>query len=251
MKIALIGFGKMGHEVEQVIKEGKIHQIVSISFGKKEGLPAGRQASLDVEGLKKADVAIDFTAPDIVLSNILEVAKIGTNLVIGTTGWYGKLDEVKKIVAKYKTGIIYGSNFSIGANVFFQIVRLASERFSLFPEYDVYGIETHHVGKKDSPSGTAKTLGEIIMSYSKTKKLFQNERVNRQIKPEELHFSSIRGGVNPGRHEIVFDSRADEVRLIHQARGRQGFAQGAIMAAEFIKGKKGLYRFEDLFIKHK
>lgn len=244
MKIALIGFGKMGREIEQLVKEGKKHEIVSISFEKKED-------GLDVNGIKKADVAIDFTAPDVVLSNISAVSKIGTNLVIGTTGWYERLEEVKKIAAKSKTGIIFGSNFSIGANVFFQIVRMASERFALFPQYDVYGIETHHTGKKDSPSGTAKTLGEIIMSYSKTKKVFQNERVNRQIRPEELHFSSIRGGTNPGRHEIIFDSNADEVRLIHQARGRQGFAQGAIMAAEYIKGKKGLYRFEDLFVNNK
>ncbi len=231
----------MGREVEKAVKEGKKHEIVSISFEKIED-------GLDAKGIKKADVAIDFTAPDIILSNISAISKIGTNLVIGTTGWYERLEEVKKIVAKYKTGIIYGSNFSIGANVFFQIVRQASERFAPFPEYDVYGIETHHIGKKDSPSGTAKTLGGIILANSKTKKVLQNERLNRQIRPEELHFSSVRGGVNPGRHEIVFDSAADEIRLIHQAKGRQGFAQGAIMAAEYIKGKKGLYNFEELFI---
>lgn len=242
MKIALIGFGKMGREVSRIIKEEKKHQIVSISFEKIED-------SLDLEGIAKADVAIDFTAPDVVLSNISAVSKIGINLVIGTTGWYSRLEEVEKIAAKYKTGIIYGSNFSIGANIFFQIVKTASERFAEFPQYDVYGIETHHMGKKDSPSGTAKTLGNIIMQNYKIKKIFQNERVNRQIKPEELHFGSIRAGANPGRHEIVFDSIADEVRLMHQARGRQGFAQGAIMAAEYIKGKKGLYRFEDLFLK--
>lgn len=242
MKIALIGFGKMGREVEQLVKEK--HQIVSISFKR---ITDG----LDLNGIKKADVAIDFTAPDAVLSNISAVSQIGTNLVIGTTGWYDHLAEVKKIAAKSKIGIIYGSNFSIGANIFFQVVRTASERFAGFPQYDVYGIETHHTGKKDSPSGTAKTLGEIILATSKTKKVFQNERLNRQIRPEELHFGSIRGGTNPGRHEIVFDSSADEVRLIHQAKGRQGFAQGAIMAAEYIKGKKGLYSFEDLFIKHK
>jgi 4-hydroxy-tetrahydrodipicolinate reductase len=242
MKIALIGFGKMGREVDRIIKEEKKHQIVSVSFEKITD-------RLDIKGIKKADVAIDFTAPDIILSNISAVSKIGTNLVIGTTGWYEHLEEVKKIAAKYKTGIIYGSNFSIGANIFFQIVRTASERFAAFPQYDVYGTETHHTGKKDSPSGTAKTLGEIILANSKTKKTLQNERVNRQIRPEELHFGSIRGGTNPGRHEIVFDSNADEVRLIHQARGRQGFAQGAIMAAEYIKGKKGLCRFEELFVK--
>lgn len=242
MKIALIGFGNMGREVARIVKEEQKHQIVSISFEKIED-------GLDLKGIKKADVAIDFTSPDVVLSNISEVSKIGINLVVGTTGWYNKLEEVEKIVSKYKTGIIYGSNFSIGANVFFQIVKFASERFAAFPGYDVYGVETHHAGKKDSPSGTAKTLGRIIMQSYKTKKIFQNERVNRQIKPSELHFSSVRAGTNPGRHEIVFDSIADEVRLIHQARGRQGFAQGAIMAAEYIKGKKGIYRFEDLFIK--
>lgn len=231
----------MGREVDAIVKEDKKHQVISVSFEKIED-------SIDINGIKKADVAIDFTAPDVVLSNILAVSKIGINLVIGTTGWYDKLEDVKKIVAKYKIGFIYGSNFSIGANVFFRIVKEASERFAAFPQYDVYGVETHHTGKKDSPSGTAKTLGDIILANSKTKKIFQNERVNRQIRPEELHFASVRAGINPGRHEIVFDSTADEVRLIHQAKGRQGFAKGAIMAAEFIKNKKGLYRFEDLFI---
>ena len=232
----------MGREVTRVLEEQKKHQVVSVSLEKKGD-------KLDAKGIQKADVAIDFTAPDVVVSTIVAVAKLGTNLVIGTTGWYDHLTEVKNIVMKKKVGLIYGSNFSIGANIFFQIVKDASEHFAKFSQYDVYGIETHHAGKKDSPSGTAKTLGDIILANVKTKKVLQNERVNRQILPTELHFASIRAGTNPGRHEVVFDSSADEIRLIHQARGRQGFAEGAIMAAEFIKGKRGLYHFDQLFSK--
>lgn len=240
MKIALIGYGKMGQEIANVIADSNSHSIVSISY-------KNSTADLDKEGIKKADVAIDFTSPEIVVKTIKEVAALRTNLVIGTTGWYDKLNEVKAVAKDSGIGLIYGQNFSIGANMFFQIVSFASELAARFGTYDIYGFEIHHKGKKDSPSGTARKLTEVIRKANPAKKTEQFDRVNRQIHGEELHFASIRGGFNPGYHEVVLDSMADEIRLVHAARGRRGFAEGAVLAAEFIKGKKGFYSVEDMF----
>ena len=240
MKIALIGYGKMGQEVEQVVLDGKKHEIVSINYKKMSD-------SLDISGIKKADVAIDFTSAEIIEETIKKVTAIKVPLVIGTTGWYDRLSDVKKIVEKNKSGLIYGQNFSIGANIFFSVVGLASSLCSKYGNYDVFGYEIHHTGKKDSPSGTAKKLSEIIIKNFPNKKILQTEKLDRQVQPSELHFASIRGGRNPGLHEVIFDSIADEILLKHYAHGRRGFAEGAIMAAEFIKGKKGLYNFTDLF----
>ncbi len=242
MKIALVGFGKMGKEVQTVVEDSGTHEIVSVSF-KNPG------EKLDKEGIKKADVVIDFTSPEVVLESIKEVTGLGKNMVIGTTGWYNRMEEVKVLVEKSGTGVIYGSNFSIGANIFFQIVGFASSLFAKFGSFDVAGFEIHHTGKKDSPSGTAKKLAQVIMENFPKKKKLETGRLDRQIAGDELHFASLRVGRNPGFHEVVFDSSADEVKLSHSAHGRRGFAEGAILAAEFIKDKKGFYSFEEVFKK--
>lgn len=241
MKIALIGYGNMGQEIEKLIHDNPNYEIVSVSFdGKKK---------LDIKGIRKADVAIDFTAPGIVMENIAAVSKLGINMVIGTTGWYGQINKVNKIIRKNNIGLIYGQNFSVGANIFFKIVESASLLLDKYDQYDISGIEVHHRGKKDSPSGTAKKLSEIILHNITRKKRLQTGRLDRQIVDDELHFASVRTGINPGKHSIIFDSLADEIILTHQAHGRRGFAEGAILAAEFIKNKKGLYRFDELFAK--
>src|SRR3989344_3848020 len=218
IKIALIGYGKMGKEIDILCNESKIFEVISISFKKKDD-------SLDLKGIAKADVAIDFTSKDVVLQNIEEVAKIGVNLVIGTTGWYDHLQEVKKIATKYKIGLLYAPNFSIGANIFFRMAAFSAKLFAKFPDYDVYGLEIHHKAKLYSPSGTALKIASQI---------------------EGLNFTSIRAGRNPGFHEVVFDSQADSITISHQAHNRLGFAKGALVAAEFIKNKKGVFAFEDV-----
>jgi 4-hydroxy-tetrahydrodipicolinate reductase len=148
------------------------------------------------------------------------------NLVVGTTGWHEELGEVKKIVSKYKIGLVYSPNFSVGVNIFFKMMDFASKIFAKFPGYDVYGVEVHHRAKLDSPSGTAlKIAGKI----------------------PGLNFTSVRSGRNPGFHEVVFDSAADSITLSHQAHSRVGFAKGALVASKFIKNKKGMHLFEDLF----
>ncbi len=205
MKITLIGYGKMGHEVENLIGEAGVHQVVS---------------------LEDSDVAVDFTSPEIVIETIKKVSGMGKNMVIGTTGWYERIDEVKEIVEKAGTGLVYGSNFSIGANIFFKIIAYASGLFKKFDGYEAYGLEIHHKHKKDAPSGTALRIAEEAGG---------------------LQFSSIRAGRNPGFHQVVFDSNADSITLSHAAHNRQGFAAGAILAAEFIKDKKGFYSFEEVF----
>lgn len=219
MKIALIGYGNMGKEIERLVNEGGVHQVVSISL-KEIG------EELDLDGIKKSDVVIDFTSPEIVLENIKKVVALGKNMVIGTTGWYKDLENVKKLVKDKKIGLIYAQNFSVGANIFFKIIAEAGRLFSKFKGYDVYGLEIHHKMKKDAPSGTALRIARDVTG---------------------LEFSSIRAGRNPGLHQVVFDSPADSITLSHQAHNRAGFGMGAILAAEFIKGKKGFYAFDEIF----
>lgn len=243
MNIALIGHGNMGKEIETLVREGDKHTIVYIG--------GGRGKTLDTDALRKADVAIDFTAPDAVMENIRAIVAVGVPLVVGTSGWYEHVDEVSALVEQHGGALIYGENLSIGGNVYFQIVAYASRLFSAFAEYDVLGYEIHHKGKKDSPSGTATRLSNIILDNFPAKKTVQEERLGRPIQPEELHFASVRGGVNRGLHTVVFDSPADEVTLTHRAHGRRGFAAGALMAAEFIHDKKGLHRFDELFTNSK
>jgi 4-hydroxy-tetrahydrodipicolinate reductase len=240
MKIALIGYGNMGQEIQKLVTETKEHQIVSISY-------EDPKEKLDEIGISKSDVVIDFSSPEIVLSTIKVIAKMKKNMVVGTTGWYKNIPQVKDLVKKSDIGLIYGQNFSIGANILFKITAYASRLFNKYGNYDVYGFEIHHKGKKDSPSGTARKLSETIIENFPQKTVIQNERINRKIENQELHFASIRGGFNPGLHEVIFDSAADEIRLTHYARGRRGFAEGAILAAEFIKGKKGFFDIDQLF----
>src|ERR1035437_2956752 len=228
MKILLLGHGNMGTEIEKLINESGKHQIVAINLGH-----LGDQ--IDEEAVRKADVVIDFTSPQIVVENIKKVAALGVNM------------EVGKIVTGSGIGLMYAHNFSVGANIFFQVVAHAAKLMSKFGNYDVYGFEVHHTGKKDSPSGTALRIAKEIMGNFPAKSSVQTEKLDRQINPEEFHFASIRGGRNPGFHQVVFDSSADSITLSHAAHNRRGFAEGAVLAAEFILGKKGLFTIDDVF----
>jgi 4-hydroxy-tetrahydrodipicolinate reductase len=241
MKIALIGYGQMGRIIEQVAKQ-RNHTVVSRID------PLAKDADhkeVTKEAIQDADVCIDFTHPTSVIENIHKVAGLGKDMVVGTTGWHDKVDEIRPIVGK-KTGLIYGSNFSIGVNIFFKIVEDAARLFNKFEAYDVAGLEFHHNKKADSPSGTAKTLAESLKSNIKRKNSIVYDIVNRKILPSELHFASVRVGSVPGTHKIIFDSAADTIELSHTARNREGFALGAIIAAEWISGKKGMYNISDM-----
>jgi 4-hydroxy-tetrahydrodipicolinate reductase len=242
VNIALIGYGKMGQLVKR-FAEVKGHRITAIidPFGGE-----GCYKEITAEALSGAEVCIDFTQPQVVVDDIKQMAALGKNMVIGTTGWYGHMDEVKRLVEQHRVGLIWSGNFSIGVNALFRIVGYAAKVFNNLPDYDVLGHEFHHKGKADSPSGTAAMLGKILLDNLDRKQRLAVDKLDRKIEPDEIHFSSSRGGAMPGTHLIMFDSLVDTIEIKHTARGREGFAAGAVMAAEFIQGKTGFYNIDDL-----
>lgn len=226
LNLALLGYGKMGRTVAQLAPERgfQVRLILDID------------ANAHGEGIKREDfsgidVCIDFTTPAAVIDNICRVAALGCNLVVGTTGWNDKLDEVRRVVEDSGIGMVYGANFSIGVQLFYRAARIMAETFAAFPTYEPYITEAHHRFKKDAPSGTAIEL---------------KKQVEPALKGREIIVSSVRGGYIPGTHELGFDSEADTLVLRHTARGRQGFAEGALHAAKWIVGKKGLYSFAEV-----
>jgi 4-hydroxy-tetrahydrodipicolinate reductase len=243
MNLALIGHGKMGKEVERVAHEKglKIVKIFDVDVN-----PDG--SALTKESLKSVDVCIDFSSPEAVLSNIEAVADAGKNMVVGTTGWYDRLDYVRKLVKEKKIGFLYASNFSLGVNIFNQIVMDAAHLFEKYPQYDVAISEMHHKGKADSPSGTALTLGSTVLQAIKRKSELVTETQHGAIKPHQIHVTSTRMGTVTGKHTVLFDSDADQIELVHTAKSRSGMAYGAIVAAEWLKGKKGFYTMRDVLL---
>jgi 4-hydroxy-tetrahydrodipicolinate reductase len=237
MKLALAGYGKMGHEVEAAAKS-RGHEIVGVYDVDKP---------LSTESLKaqSPDAIIDFTQPDTVVSNVKIYSTARIPMVIGTTGWDADVEKVKKMVEDAGIGCVIGSNYSIGVNLFLKIVASASKLLNA-ADYDVFITEAHHRMKKDFPSGTALRISEAVLSgfTSKTKvvsQLTQGEAPN----PESILISSIRAGATTGTHTVGFDSEEDSIELVHRAKSRRGFALGAVHAAEWIAGKKGFYRFEE------
>ena len=234
MKIALIGYGKMGQEIErQAIERG---DLVVATFDI-DSLPTP-------EVLRNADVCIDFSVPGSVLDNMKMAADAGVDAVVGTTGWYDHLDEVRTWFEG--SGLIYAQNFSVGVNVFYRIVRRAAELLGPLEEYDVYVAEEHHSQKLDSPSGTALRLGEILLDSVERKTGIVTNVESGPIAPESLHVSSIRAGSISGIHRVGFDSPSDSIELRHVAGDRRGFAQGALMAAHWIHGRKGVFTMDDV-----
>ncbi|HEY7547583.1 MAG TPA: dihydrodipicolinate reductase C-terminal domain-containing protein [Blastocatellia bacterium] len=219
MKLALLGYGKMGRMVEEAAATENIEVVAVI-----DPITGSRGQIAD------ADVCIDFTEAGAVLDNIRLVASAGAAMVVGTTGWYGRIDEVKSLVEESDIGFVYGSNFSIGVNLMFKVVRYAAQLFSRFPDYDPFIHEAHHRFKKDAPSGTAVFLKRIVESA-----------YNR-----EAWTSSTRAGHIPGTHTVGFDSEADTLTITHAARSREGFARGAIVAARWIAERKGFYEFSEI-----
>jgi 4-hydroxy-tetrahydrodipicolinate reductase len=241
MNIAIIGYGKMGKEIEKAAKGKNINVIKIIDEAENyNGLALTKQA------LKNVDVCIDFTNPACVLQNIEAALNCGKDMVIGTTGWYDKIEDIKKIVIKNKTGLLYCPNFSLGVHLFYQIINTASHLFNRFDEYDIMVSEIHHKNKADSPSGTALAVGQLILQNVKRKKEILKETSTKQIKPQQLHVTSTRVGSVVGNHSVLFDSEADTIEITHNAKNRSGFALGALLAAEWIHGKKGVYTMKDV-----
>ena len=241
VKIALIGYGRMGKMIETIARQ-KGHDITAII----DPHCPGCRPEINQENLADAEVCLDFTHPHGVVENIRQMARLGKKMVIGTTGWYDQLDEVKKIVEQNHGGLIWSGSFSIGVNVLFRIIEHAAKLINRLDDYDVLAHEFHHKNKADSPSGTAMMLGKILVDNVDRKKKLVFDQLERKIAPDELHFSSSRGGAIPGTHMILFDSAVDTIEIKHTARGREDFATGAIMAAEFIQAKTGFYTIDDL-----
>lgn len=241
MKIAIVGYGKMGHEIENTARARGL-SFVTID----PSAPNAQYREINAESLNGVDVCVDFTHPSSVIGNIKKISKLNKNIVVGTTGWYDKMDEVKKAVQSSNIGVIWSGNFSIGVNIYFKIIENAARIMDKFNGYDVFVHEFHHNQKADSPSGTAVMAAKIILSNLSRKKKIVTEELKRKINPDELHVSSTRAGTITGTHIVGFDSAADFIEIKHFAKSRQGFALGAIMAAEWINGKKGFYGIEDM-----
>ena len=243
MKIALIGYGRMGREVERVAKL-RGHVICAV-IDRSDAAATHKEIDGKASCLKDAEVVIDFTMPAVAIENIRKVTAAKKNMVVGTTGWYDSITQAKQLVGAAGTGFIYSSNFSIGVNIFYRIVEAAAKLVNKVPDYDIFGYELHHNQKLDSPSGTAKSIAEILLKNISRKKQLQYGKLDRKINPEELHFASIRSGWIPGTHIVGFDSEADTIELKHTARSRSGFALGAVMAAEWLTGRKGFFTMND------
>ncbi len=236
MKIALIGYGKMGKEIERCALERGL--TVSAVFDEKKTVTADAVAG--------ADVCIDFSIPAAVPDHVKVYAKARKNAVIGTTGWMEHLDAVTRTVSSSGIGLIYASNFSIGVNVFMKIVRYASQIINQFEDYDAWIHEVHHNQKLDSPSGTALSLAKMMIDTIERKSSVLTETSKGKIRPDQLHVTSSRAGAVPGTHVVGFDSSADTIELTHTARNRSGFALGALHAAQWIRNKQGLYTMTDV-----
>lgn len=240
-RLCLIGYGKMGKMIATLAEEHGCEVVSMI-----DPIQPGCFREITAEAVAEADVCVDFSHPSVVLDNIRKTVALGKNLVVGTTGWNAHQDEIRELVKRHDTGFIHGANFSIGMNIFSRVLSDAAAIFDKFADYDVFGYEIHHRQKADSPSGTAIELSKRILAESGTKTDTCFEKLDRKPEPNELHFASVRGGYVPGTHVITFDSEADSIELIHRARSRSCFASGAVLAAEWLKGKKGFYTFTEM-----
>ena len=235
MKIALVGYGKMGKAIEENSLE-KGHDIVlKIDINNPE--------ELTPSNLSHADAAIEFTGPHSALDNIMKCLEAGIPVVSGSTGWLEKYDTVKQYCQSVNGAFLYSSNFSIGVNIFFEVNKRLAELMSFHPDYDITMTEIHHTQKKDAPSGTAISLAEQIIDRVPRKKVWVNHISDDQA---ELEIISERMDPAPGTHKIKYQSSIDEIEIIHTAHNRKGFAIGAVLAAEFIRGKKGIFTMRDV-----
>jgi len=243
LHIALIGYGRMGEAVQRVAIE-RGHNIISIDPIKS----SATFKEINSDSLNDVDVCIDFSSPSVALTNAKLVSSLGKNLVMGTTGWYENMQQMKDNVKNI--GFLWSGNFSIGMNVFFHAVKETAKVMNNIPEYDAAVYEIHHNQKKDSPGGSAQIIGKIILDNMDRKKKIVGDRfTERKPEPDELHVASIRCGSVPGTHTVLFDCPVDSIELKHIARGREGFAFGAVLAAEFLNGKKGFFTIDDLMDK--
>jgi 4-hydroxy-tetrahydrodipicolinate reductase len=226
MRLALVGYGKMGRLIEQLAPEFgcdvslRLDEFTNAAF-----------TAITAENFRGIDVAVEFSTPHTVVENIERISALGVNMVVGATGWHDRVDHVRAVVEKNGAGLVWSPNFSIGVNIFFRLAAEAARLFAGRDEYGAWGWEVHHSAKKDAPSGT---LIKLV------------EEMHRAGYSSRVDVSSSRAGAHPGTHEIGFDSAADTITLRHSARNREGFARGALHAARWIAGKKGFFEFSEV-----
>jgi 4-hydroxy-tetrahydrodipicolinate reductase len=239
MNIAIIGYGKMGKIIEGLALEqgDRIAAAVDPWYGQ-EKTASGAVVYKSIPELGDAagriDAALEFTGPDTAAANIKALAERGIPAVSGSTGWLDRLEEIRRAVLSAGSSLLWASNFSLGVNIFYRIAAFAAKLLDPFPEYDAAGWEIHHNKKADSPSGTARTLAELVVKNMGRKTAAVYGTLDRPVKPEELHYASLRTGAVPGVHSLIFDSPADSIELIHTARNRGGLAGGALFAARWL-----------------
>ncbi|RYZ95872.1 MAG: 4-hydroxy-tetrahydrodipicolinate reductase [Sphingobacteriaceae bacterium] len=244
MKIALLGYGKMGKIIEKIATDRKHEIVLKIDYDNLHDLTA--------ENLQKADVAIEFTMPASVKGNMQACIDAGLPIVVGTTGWYDDIPQVKQECELKNASLIYGSNYSVGVNIFFKLNQVLAKLMNNYTYYDVQVEEIHHTQKMDSPSGTAITIAEGIIDNLDSKKEWANILIadtpgEDTIQKDQLLIESHRIDSVPGTHTVIYDSEVDTIEIKHTAHNRNGFALGAVLAAEWIQDKKGFYSVKDMF----
>lgn len=243
MKIALLGYGKMGKMIEQLVERTGENTIVL-------KVDSNNRSALSIAALQQADVAIEFSNPASVLENIQWCFEAAVPVIVGTTGWYEHLDEVKAACFKENASVLFASNFSIGVNIFFALNRKLAQWMTTKPGYEPRIEETHHKAKKDAPSGTAITLANDLIQYSTFKEKWAGylSQLPEALEhnPSELIILSRRENDVAGTHQVSFKSANDQITITHEAFNREGFAAGALAAAAWLMGKKGFFEFRDV-----
>ncbi len=235
MKIALIGYGKMGQAIEEIARTRGHEIVLKVSIENVE--------DNTIDNIRKADVAIEFTGPQSAFDNIIRCLDAGVPVVSGSTGWLDRLPMVREHCRQKQGGFLYASNFSVGVNIFFEVNRRLAALMAPHPEYEVRITEIHHTEKKDAPSGTAISLAEQILEKIPRKKEWVNH-ISDNL--DELEVLSERTDPAPGTHRIEYYSAIDTIEITHTAHNRRGFAMGAVLASEFLRGKKGIYQMSDV-----
>ena len=235
MKIALIGYGKMGKAIEDIAVSRGHTIVLKVSIDNLQ--------DNTIEKIREADVAIEFTGPESAFDNIIRCLDAGVPVVSGSTGWLSRLEEIREYCGKHNGTFLYASNFSVGVNIFFEVNKRLAALMAPHPDYNVQITEIHHTEKKDAPSGTAISLAEQILETNKRKKEWVNHISEN---PDELEILSERKDPAPGTHTIEYSSAIDTITITHTAHNRRGFATGAVLAAEFISGRKGIFRMSDV-----
>jgi 4-hydroxy-tetrahydrodipicolinate reductase len=239
MKLALVGYGKMGRAVENVAIE-KGHEVVARID------PTLDTRDIDVDSLGGAEVAIEFSVPAGAIDNITALAAAGVHAVVGTTGWHDRLQEAEAAVNAAGTGMIHAANFSLGVSLFLRLARVAGRMADALSEYDVHLREAHHRHKVDHPSGTAITLADILIEELARKKSWSAALPDGEPDPQVLYVASERVGEMAGTHVVGLEGPDDRIELRHEARSRAGFARGAVAAAEWIQGRSGVFTLDDM-----